>query len=238
MKITFLAHSGFLVQLEQVDLLFDWWQGELPPMDNSKPLLVFASHRHEDHFKPEIFQLDDGTHTVRFLLGNDIKFTPRRRERWALSPETESHCQRLAGGRTADPLPGVHVETLTSTDAGAAFLVETEGKTIYHAGDLNWWYWAAEPAPWNPNMERDFKRYTAPLKGRRLDLAMLPLDPRLEEGEDFGMAYVMELAQVQTAIPMHQWDDFSPTPRFLKKYPQFAEHILPITQRGQVFELP
>ena len=48
MHVTFLDHSGFLVELPGLTLLFDWWQGDLPPLP-SDPLLVFASHRHPDH---------------------------------------------------------------------------------------------------------------------------------------------------------------------------------------------
>ena len=51
MHVTFLDHSGFLVELPGLTLLFDWWQGDLPPLP-SDPLLVFASHRHPDHFDP------------------------------------------------------------------------------------------------------------------------------------------------------------------------------------------
>lgn len=45
MHVTFLDHSGFLVELPGLTLLFDWWKGDLPPLP-SGPLLVFASHRH------------------------------------------------------------------------------------------------------------------------------------------------------------------------------------------------
>ena len=48
MRVTFLAHDGFFIELDQVCLLFDWWKGVLPPLPD-KPLLVFVSHRHEDH---------------------------------------------------------------------------------------------------------------------------------------------------------------------------------------------
>ena len=58
MRVTFLEHSGFLVELPSVTLLFDWWKGELPALRPGVPLLVFSSHRHEDHFKPEIFSLE------------------------------------------------------------------------------------------------------------------------------------------------------------------------------------
>ena len=42
MRITFLDHSGFLVELPSVTLLFDWWKGELPTLRQGIPLLVFS----------------------------------------------------------------------------------------------------------------------------------------------------------------------------------------------------
>ena len=144
MTVTFLDHSGFLVELSGVCLLFDWWKGELPPLPAGKPLLVCASHRHPDHFDPKIFSLDDGRREVRFLLGRGIRLTDRNREKWGLSAETAAKCQVLSGGETASPLSGVTVETLPSTDEGVAFLVTADGQTIYHAGDLNWWHWEGE----------------------------------------------------------------------------------------------
>ena len=65
-RTTFLDHSGFLVELPSVTLLFDWWKGKLPPLPENKPLLVFSSHWHEDHFTPAIFELD----AAAYLLGD------------------------------------------------------------------------------------------------------------------------------------------------------------------------
>ena len=236
MRVTFLAHSGFLIELDNVLLLFDWWKGELPPL-SAKPLLVFASHAHPDHFGPHIFSLDDGRRTVRFLLGKDIRPTPKRCDRWGLTDTTLAKCQRLGGFHQAEPLPGVTVETFPSTDQGVAFLVSAEGRQIYHAGDLNWWHWEGEPDPWNPHMEVRYKEYTAPLKGRHLDLAMVPLDSRLGPAEDWGLRHLLEISDISHVLPMHQWGDFSPTGRFLKNHPQWAETILPVRADGQVFQL-
>ena len=36
---------------------------------------------------------------------------------------------------------GTQVDTLLSNDSGVAFIVKTKEGTIYHAGDLNDWYW-------------------------------------------------------------------------------------------------
>lgn len=238
MRAVFLDHSGFLVELPSVTLLFDWWKGELPALRPGLPLLVLASHRHEDHFAPKIFALDGGARKVRFLLGKDIKLSPRNLERWGVSAGTAAKCVSLGGGKTASPLPGVTVETLPSTDEGVAFLVTADGRTVFHAGDLNWWHWEGEDKAWNRNMEVDFKRYTEPLRGRRMDLAMLPLDPRLGEPGFWGPRHFLELADIRRFLPMHQWGDFGFTERFLARHPHFAAQTIPVTKTGQVFDLP
>ena len=234
-RVTFLAHSGFLVELEGVNLLFDWWKGDLPPVPEGKPLAVFASHRHPDHFDPRIFALD-GDNT-RFLLGKGIRLTERNRDRWGLGEAAAARCRVLSGGETAEPFPGVAAETLSSTDEGVAFLVTAEGQTIFHAGDLNWWHWEGEDLAWNRNMEVNFQHYAEPLRGRRIDLAMLPLDPRLGADGFLGPRYFLELADIRCFLPMHQWEDFNFTDTFLARYPQFQDRTVPVRRQGQVFQL-
>ena len=158
MKVTFLGHSGFLAELPSVTLLFDWWKGELPALRPGVPLYVFASHRHEDHFKPEIFRLDDGEREVRFLLGHDIHLSAGNMERWGVSPRTAEKCRILRGGQSCI-LPCAKVEALSSTDEGAAFLVCADGMTVFHAGDLNWWPCGGGKStspccPWTPGWGR------------------------------------------------------------------------------------
>ena len=100
----------------------------------------------------------------------------------------------MRGSERCCPLPGVTVETLPSTDEGVAFLVTADGKTIFHAGDLNWWHWEGEPDPWNSDMEKAFQVYAEPLRGRAIDLAMLPLDPRLNRDGFRGPKHFLEIA--------------------------------------------
>ena len=59
MKITYIGHSGFSVELESHILLFDYYEGTMPEFDPAKKLLVFASHSHPDHFNREILKLAD-----------------------------------------------------------------------------------------------------------------------------------------------------------------------------------
>lgn len=236
MRVTFLEHSGFFVELERVCLLFDWWKGALPPLPD-KPLVCFASHRHQDHFSPAIFSLDDGTRPIRFVLSRDIRLTEKNRSRWSLGPETAEKCLSVPAEASVQPGWGVAVETLRSTDEGAAFLVSCEGKTIYHAGDLNWWHWNGEDKGWNRSMEANFKRYLEPLRRRRIDLAMVPLDPRLEDAADWGARYLLELAQIKTMLPMHQWGKNHITAEFLQRWPQWAAVVRPVERPGQQWEL-
>ena len=237
MRVTFLAHSGFFLELETASLLFDWWKGELPPLPADRPLLVFASHRHEDHFTPAIFSLAEGGRDVRFLLGKDIRLTERNRARWDLSDDVAGRCLALGGGETVAPIPGVTVETLPSTDEGVAFLVSLEGKTLFHAGDLNWWHWEGEDKAWNRNMEVNFKRYCEPLRGRHMDLAMFPIDPRLGEDGFRGARYFLELTDTACLLPMHQWEQFSFTQDFLAACPAFAGQVRMVERNGQCFTL-
>ncbi len=175
MRVTFIGHSGFLAETEDAALLFDWWKGPLPEIAPGLPLYVFASHRHEDHFNPKIFALDDGTREIAYILGHDIRLTPRNLDRWGISTQTAEKCYRLKGGQ-ACKLPHAGIEALNSTDEGAAFLVTSGERTIFHAGDLNWWHWDGEDKSWNNNMAANFRKYTEPLRDRAIDLAMLPLD--------------------------------------------------------------
>ena len=220
-RVTYLSHSGFFLELEEACLLFDWWKGELPPLPEEKPLYVFASHHHHDHFDRRIFTLP----ADRFLLGADIPAED-------VPEELRARCLFLSGGQRIS-LPPLTVETLPSTDEGVAFVVECGGKTVYHAGDLHWWHWDLEPDSWNSWVEEQFKRYTAPLRDRQLDLAFLLLDPRQQHAADWGFRYLLDTARIRRAFPMHQWEDYSATGSFLARCPQYTPKVVPVSWEGQ-----
>ena len=60
MTLTYIFHSGFVLETEQSILVFDYWMDPSGVMDgvlrSGKPLYDFASHFHEDHFTKEIFE--------------------------------------------------------------------------------------------------------------------------------------------------------------------------------------
>ena len=88
---------------------------------------------------------------------------------------------------------------------------------------------------WNRNMEADFRRYAEPLRGRKIDLAMLPLDPRLGEDGFRGPRYFLELADIRRFLPMHQWGNFNFTNQFLSCYTSFTSRTVYVNRVGQVF---
>ena len=87
-------------------------------------------------------------------------------------------------------------------------------------------------------MEADFKRYTEPLRRRRLDLAFLPLDPRQQSAESWGFTYLMDLADIRRAFPIHQWNDYSPSERLLSAQPGLWERVVPVSREGQQWRFP
>ena len=127
MTVTFLAHSGFLVEWEHFYTLFDFYKGELPELNKTKPLLIFASHRHEDHFDPRIFtELFPQHPDIHYYLARDVNLTERRRGWLGITDEMFSRVTLLrsdtvfvteAAGRT------LTIRTVKSTDIGCAFLL-------------------------------------------------------------------------------------------------------------------
>ena len=203
MKITYIHHSSFLVELKQLSLLFDYFQGDVK-LPEGKPAVIFASHRHGDHFSPVIFDFAKERQDVYYVLSNDIweKRTPSGlRERILFAgPGQEFSLPWLSG---------ISVRTFKSTDEGVAFLIRSPEGVIYHAGDLNNWQWEGEPKDWNRNMEVNYRRQLEAMKNEKIDVAFVPLDPR--QGKDFyrGMDDFMKMVGAARVFPMHCWDDFT-----------------------------
>ena len=83
MKITYIHHSSFLVEMEQIALLFDYFEGEIPEIRQDQLLIVFASHRHGDHFSPGIFESDQF-----FGAGRGIFFSEGDRRKGACNGQS------------------------------------------------------------------------------------------------------------------------------------------------------
>ena len=84
-------------------------------------------------------------------------------------------------------------------------------------------------------MEVNFQRFLRPLEGRHIDLAMVPLDGRLEDAFDWGLAYFLTHTDTDAVLPMHQWGNFNFTNQFLSCYTSFTSRTVYVNRVGQVF---
>lgn len=208
-KIDYLGHSGFFVELDSVMLLFDYYRGGLSfvkERPNDKPLYVFASHSHSDHFNPEIFSLADIHPRTRYILSFDISGDPAvPRDLDVLYTDADMTYE----------IPGLGtVQTLLSTDEGVAFLVAASDITIFHAGDLHWWNWPGEDPDWLAEQETVFRREIARIEGIPINVAFAVLDDRLEGNYANGMELLISHCRPKYVLPMHFWKDMSVVERF------------------------
>ena len=165
MKITFIAHSAFLVEWDKFYTLFDYvyepdYTCTLPPLDPQKPLLVFSSHSHEDHFDGKVFGLLEKYPLTQFFVSRDTRLTERRRKWLGISDEAFARTTVLRPDSillTEAAGEELSVRAIKSTDIGNAYLLRAEGKMVYHGGDLNWWHWESEGKAYCNNMAVHYK---------------------------------------------------------------------------------
>lgn len=153
MKVWYCHHSGVAVKTQRHLLLFDLFGEALEPKEGQglqqgyfdpkeaedQNTIVFVSHEHEDHFDPRIFSFRDKIKRIEYVLPEELDEI--------FSPAVFVHPHMQVN------LPDCRITTLDSTDIGVAYLVETDGKLIYHAGDLNRWHWEGEEEAFNKDQE-------------------------------------------------------------------------------------
>ena len=236
MKITYLGHSGFLVEMDDACFLFDYYKGAFPDMDEKKKLFVFVSHAHYDHYNKAVFDLRGRFAKTRYILSSDI----RGKENDTSTVDGEQ------GGDTVFMKPceerellGCRVRTLRSNDEGVAFLIQYHGKTLYHAGDLNWWHWEGESDKFNTVMRRSYQSEINKLEKESIDAAFVPVDPRLGEQYVWGLNCFMKRTQTKCVFPMHFWGNYEVFDRLMleKCTEDYKDKIMKIEREGQSFSL-
>lgn len=235
MKVTYIGHSGFLMEWENCVWLFDYYRGEIPYVSPEKKVLVFVSHSHGDHFNPQIFERFADYPQVEYILASEVRHKVKR---CGLSEKESGRVTFLKPHQSWQTKDGcgedIRLYTCHSTDCGVAFLAEYQGKKIYHAGDLNWWVWKGESKQEYNNMTASYQREIGLLKEKagQIDVAFVPLDPRQEEWYRLGMDYFLGQIDVQTVFPMHFWGDYSVITRYQEEQPQYASRVIPLSREG------
>lgn len=224
-KVTYLEHSGFIAEYEDVVLVFDYYTGKLPEYDETKKIYVLSSHAHYDHFQNVVFDWAKKYNYVRYILSDDIH---------SKGPVDKTI---YVGENKEIQVDDLEIRTLHSTDEGVAFLVRVKDKVFYHAGDLNWWHWEEEDdEEWNEPMRKAYQGEIAKLAGEKIDVAFVPLDMRQEEQYYWGMDYYMKHTDTRVVFPMHMWgyeawDKLMANP----ESESYRDKVMHITGPGQTF---
>ncbi len=245
-KIHFLHHSSFAVEFPDKVLIFDWFDparfpevpftGVLPDFTGKKQYF-FASHKHRDHFDMDILRRADLKEPVRFILSKDCKMSGGFLRKHGFDTEKLKGIITYVNPVSDYEVDDLKIHTLRSTDEGVAFYVETNDRTIYHAGDLNWWKWEGVGEIINGRVERDYKHQLKYLEGKLINYAFVVLDPRLNEHAFLGLDYFMKQILSDHVFPMHTWQDYE----LVKKYKSrsdnkaFTDRIVEMTGENETF---
>ena len=219
MKITWLSQSGFLVEAEEAVLVFDRYQDPSDALEDfflsrrasvraPVPVFFFVSHGHADHCSPEILRYT-GEPGVTYVLEEEAASALLSAAAPASRPAA-GQVIRMRPGQTAAAGP-LEVRTFGSTDQGVSFLVKVDGRRLFHAGDLNDWYWEnesteAELAADEAAFDRIVADLAVTLKAMDpsdLSIAFLPLDPRLGRHADRGVLRFLDAIPTRYVVPMH-----------------------------------
>lgn len=248
MKVTFVHHSCFIVELEEKILVFDYFNGDrvngyhftgkLPEFDKDKRLYFFASHKHQDHFDLDILKLAEKYPKLQYVLSKDIRLGANYLRRHQIPADIKKRITFMSGYETKE-LDDLKIESLRSTDEGVAFYIETEGAHIYHAGDLHDWYFEGAGDLVNGKMESGFKAAMRHLEDKHINLAFVVLDGRLGMYTNRGMDYFMQHVNADYIFPMHMWQEYHLISDYKKLCfnARYTERIMDITHENQVFEL-
>jgi L-ascorbate metabolism protein UlaG (beta-lactamase superfamily) len=207
LMVTYLHHSGFMVRSSDKLLLFDFYCDPTRPEEGQQNIAcvvdairdpavriiyVFASHSHRDHFDPVVLTFDQYGKPVTWFFSSDIQVRQKQPNMLFLVPDEQADIADLV------------IHTFASTDEGVAFLVIVDGVNLFHAGDLNWWYWYDEStAEECAEYERDFKQIMAKVETWPVDVAFFPVDPRLKDYAYHGGNYFIEKLKPAFFFPMH-----------------------------------
>lgn len=232
--VTYYHHSGFSAAMDDVLLIFDYWQGEhgeLPEDKRITPdflarfreIVVFVSHEHPDHLDPVINEWHRDF-PVTYVVSGDMPIGVRGK--------------RMNPGDELTLSPRVKVKAFDSTDLGVSFLVDLCGVKIFHAGDLNFWHWREESTLKEiEEADEAFRQAVAPIAQEKIDVAFFPVDPRQGRLFDAGANYFILSVNPRLLIPMHFWGRSEIAIEYARRSRTRETEIVALTRFGEQIRL-
>lgn len=240
-EIYHLFHSGTAVRKGDKLFVFDYFKDEL---QNEKALssslengvirkdsfkgineaFVFISHSHHDHYNSVVFEWEKYCKNIKYIAAAEVKEEkdlPNKDNLYFMEQDQKIN------------LAEIEIESLGSTDKGVSFLVKSENLSIFHAGDLNWWKWKKFSAKVQKREGREYRREVNKLKGRKIDIAFVPVDPRLEEHYYLAGEYFINQIKPALFIAIHFGDNYDITRFFKDRFNSDQTRTVEITKRGE-----
>lgn len=202
LKITCIGHSGFLVEYREYNLIFDYYTDKkniiTPELFSDKRTCVFVSHNHYDHYNPKVFEWIKWGEVI-YVLDSGC------------TASGTATVHKIRESESLDVFDGdISIRAYGSTDEGVSFLVKLSELskentlTVFHAGDLNDWYWEEESTIQELiEAEESYLKIISELAGEKIDAAFIPEDPRLGKNASRGVKLFKKVVSPEKVIPMH-----------------------------------
>lgn len=209
MRVIYIYHSCFLVETPAFLMVFDYWKDRPDGWlhkhlsETDKPVYACVSHFHEDHCNPELLSWPNRCRELpKALVSYDV--VKKRR----LPPGLPLAVLRPG---MAYECPGFRLLAFPSTDMGVSFALSLpDGNCVFHAGDLNNWYFPGDEANMRISLKDMEGRFLAVVRSvqsafSRISHLMFPVDPRLGGECTRGAAQFLARVAVDHFHPMHGW---------------------------------
>ncbi|NDV79469.1 MBL fold metallo-hydrolase [Dysgonomonas sp. 511] len=239
MELTYIYHSGFALEGKNFIIIIDYYKDSSDDgkhgivherlLDSDKQIYVLVTHSHHDHFNKEVLEWNGNSKDIVYILSKDIY------ENKLVRPDI-GFCLNKSEIYKDD---NIYIKAFGSTDLGISFYIEAEGKSIFHAGDLNNWHWNEESTEDEIKEAEDFYANELNLVAdnvKHLDLAMFPVDARL--GKDYmkGAGQFLERIKTDTFVPMHFGEGYKQAAAFAPIAERCGSRFFDIRHKGQSIE--
>ncbi|GAB6013049.1 MBL fold metallo-hydrolase [Viscerimonas tarda] len=231
MKLIYLFHSGFVIEANGCIVILDYYRDANKVVHDiiaqyTGKIYVLSSHSHPDHFSAEILSWKKKNSRVQYIFSNDILDAGLvAKDAAVYLAKSETYSDNL-----------LYIKAFGSTDLGVSFLINLEGKAIFHAGDLNNWHWNEESTAGEIREAESF--YLDELSAltneiKQLDLAMFPVDPRLGKDYTKGAEQFVQALKVDLFAPMHFGEEYQKANAFKTQAEEEGCAFFEITAKGQ-----
>jgi len=199
-RIRYLEHAGWAVETSGRLLIFDYARRVSRDADErslergwiapdalaGRPVVVFISHAHGDHYDPGILMWANRVEELTFVFGWQGPAGPKR-------VMAADHEPRVLA-------PGITVSAVQHAFDGipeSAFLVQTDGLVIYHSGDH-----ASLSDPPDPQFAANIDRLAQQVE--RVDVAFMSIfGGGAGRWVNAGDRYTIERLRPKAVFPMH-----------------------------------